>query len=530
MKLTLESIKDRASWQGYHLPDYDPAKIAENTRKAPAWLHFGPGNIFRAFPTVLCQRLIEQGKMDTGIICCSGRSPETIVECLRPHDNLTIAVTMGADGSMDKEIVASVTDSLTMQYDLPRIQQIFEMPCLQMVSFTITEKGYALRGADGELMPAIAADMDRGPDECTEFMPRMAAMCLQRKKACGKPLSMVSMDNCSHNGEKFRSAILEIAGAWLQRGKITAEEYGYLENEIAFPWSMIDKITPRPNAAVEAELQKDGVEDASLFVTSKQSYVAPFVNAEKPQYLVIEDQFPNGRPPLEEAGVIFTTRETVDKVEKMKVSTCLNPLHTALSVFGCLLGYTLICEEMKDADLVNLVRLLGYKEGLPVVTNPGILNPREFLDEVVEQRLPNLFMPDAPQRIAMDTSQKVGVRFGVTVRSYLERGLEPAELVALPLAIAGWMRYLLAVDDTGKEMEVSPDPLKEELQGKLSDIIWNRPESYHGQLKEILSNVSIFGCDLVEAGLSDKIEGYFKEMLAGAGAVRATLHKYTGDK
>ncbi len=96
---------------------------------------------------------------------------------------------------------------------------------------------------------------------------------------------------------------------------------------------MIDKITPRPNESVEAQLTADGVEDVKPFVTTKHTYIAPFVNAEKPQYLVIEDLFPGGRPPLEKAGIIFTNRDTVNRVEQMKVGTCLNPLHTCLALY-----------------------------------------------------------------------------------------------------------------------------------------------------------------------------------------------------
>ena len=106
--------------------------------------------------------------------------------------------------------------------------------------------------------------------------------------------------------------------------------------------------------------------------TAKNTYIAPFINAEAAEYLVVEDKFPNGRMPLEEAGVIFTDRETVNKVEKMKVGTCLNPLHTALAVFGCLLGYELIADEMKDEELRRLVEKIGYDEGLPVVVDPGV--------------------------------------------------------------------------------------------------------------------------------------------------------------
>ena len=163
-----------------------------------------------------------------------------------------------------------------------------------------------------------------------------------------------------------------------------------------------------------------------------------------------------------------------------------------MSVNGCLLGYTKIADEMKDADIVALVTRLGYVEGLPVVTDPGIVSPKAFLDEVVQQRLPNVFMPDDPRRIATDTSQKVGVRFGETIKSYIAAGKDLNSLVSVPLALAGWMRYLLAVNDAGEEMEVSDDPLKEMLQASRGGW-WNDSASYQGQLKPILANANIFG-------------------------------------
>src|SRR5699024_8609956 len=288
---------------------------------------------------------------------------------------------------------------------------------------------------------------------------------------------------------------------------------------------MIDKITPRPHQMVEESLAKDGIEGMAPIVTSRNTYIAAFVNAERPQYLVVEEKFPNGRPPLEKAGVYMTDRETVNKTERMKVTTCLNPLHTAMSVYGCMLGYTLICDEMKDADIVALIKRLGYVEGLPVVVNPGILEPKAFIDAVVEQRLPTPFMPDAPQRIATDTSQKVGIRFGETIKSYIAEGRDLNTLVSIPLAIAGWLRYLLAVDDNGNAFEVSADPLKEDLQAKLAGIEVGKPETYQGQLKAILANASIFGTDLTQTVLADKIEAYFVAELAGVGAVRKTLHE-----
>ena len=143
MKLSLEAIQTGAGWEGYHLPAYDPVLIERNTDEDPRWLHFGPGNIFRIFPALLCQRLIETGSMDTGIVCCEGYDEQVVTRCLRPRDNLTVAVTLDPDGTMEKEVVASVTESLTMALDRERIRELMGKPSLQMVSFTITEKGYS---------------------------------------------------------------------------------------------------------------------------------------------------------------------------------------------------------------------------------------------------------------------------------------------------------------------------------------------------------------------------------------------------
>ena len=263
-----------------------------------------------------------------------------------------------------------------------------------------------------------------------------------------------------------------------------------------------------------------------ILVTGKGTYIAPFVNAEGPQYLVIEDRFPNGRPPLEKAGVYMTDRDTVNRVERMKVTTCLNPLHTALAVYGCLLGYRRISDEMKDRELRALVERIGETEGLPVVTDPGILSPRAFLSELLSVRIPNPYMPDTPQRIATDSSQKVGIRYGETIKAYAARYKSAERLLGIPLAIAGWLRYLLAVDDEGRSFERSPDPMLKSLTEALSGIRLGEPDSVADRLRPILSNENIFGIDLYRAGIGEKIEGYFREELRGRGAVRATLKKY----
>ena len=281
------------------------------------------------------------------------------------------------------------------------------------------------------------------------------------------------------------------------------------------------------NESVAEIINADGIDELAPVITSMKSYVAPFVNAEETEYLVIEDDFPNGRPALEKGGIMFTDRETVDKVEKMKVCTCLNPLHTALAVYGCLLGYDLISKEMEDEDLVSLVRTMGYKEGLPVVINPGILDPKEFIDTVLKVRIPNPFMPDTPQRIATDTSQKLAIRFGETIKAYHKaKDLDVADLKLIPLVQAGWLRYMMGVDDNGEAFELSPDPLAHTVCPVMEQVKLGETKDAEEIIAPLLHNDAIFGVDLYEVGMAPMVVKYFNELIAGPGAVRATLVKY----
>jgi len=531
MRLNDKELTDRAQWEkaGVVLPKFDRGAMIAATGKAPRWVHFGAGNIFRAFPAALAQTMLERGLCDTGIVVAEGYDGEIIDKCFAPLDNLTLLVTLKADGTTEKQVVASVASSYRMDKDLQALRDVFAKPSLQMASFTITEKGYSTRGADGNFLPGISDDMRAGPEAPTSYLGRIAALCHERYARGAQPLAMVSMDNCSHNGDILFAAVEAFALEWVRNGRAEAGFLDYVRDprKMSFPWTMIDKITPRPDDGVRDMLAAAGLEEMQGIVTGKNTYAAPFVNAEETQYLVVEDIFPNGRPALEKTGVLFTQRETVDKVERMKVCTCLNPLHTALAVFGCLLGYTRISEEMKNPDLVKLIEGIGYREGLPVVTDPGVISPREFIDTVINVRLPNPFMPDAPQRIAMDTSQKVGIRFGGTIRAYRDDGnLSVESLTLIPLVLAAWLRYLLGIDDDGKPFTVSPDPLYDSLAPRLSGIALGQKGPFHATLEPILSDAKIFGLDLYEAGLGGRIESYFEELLDGPGAVARTLRKY----
>ncbi len=524
MKLTdlLSGKLNAAEWEakGYELPKFDIETVRRKTYAEPTWVHFGGGNIFRAFPAAILNDALNTGQYDRGVIVAETFDYEVIDKAYAPYGNLSLAVSLCSDGNIQKKVIASVTEALKADpqfNDWQRLVDIFRNPSLQMISFTITEKGYTYNDADlaRGMKPLFA-------------MGKVCALLYERFLAGQLPLTVQSMDNCSHNGDKVRNGIFAYARQWQADGLVPQSFIDYLGNpaKVTFPWSMIDKITPRPHQKVKELLEADGFEDNNYIETQRHTFTAPFVNAEEVQYLVIEDNYTNGRPPLDLGGALYTTRETVDKVETMKVTTCLNPLHTAMSIYGCMLGYTLISAEMHDEDLRPFVQKLGYIEAMPVVTDPGVLNPYEFIGAVINRRLPNPFMPDAPQRIAMDTSQKLPIRFGETIKKYIARGLDMQNLVLIPLTLAGYARYLKGLDDDLRPFDPSPDPMLAELQAIVEPLQVGQPQQDWSPLRQLYSRKDVFGLDLYEAGLGEQIEGMVRELFAGAGAVRATLHKY----
>lgn len=534
MQLNAEGIVDQSEWKrkGFEMPRFDRDAMVKATLASPVWIHFGAGNIFRGFPAMLMQHLLDQGGSQKGIIVGEGFDYEIIDKIYAPHDDISLLVTLKADGSIAKTVVGSVAAAYkcdsSFADEWKKFQDAFASPSLQMVSFTITEKGYGLKGKDGQFFPFIVSDMENGPEgKLASMMSKVTALVYHRFLTGKAKLALCSMDNCSHNGEKLETAVKAIASAWVEKGRCQKGFLTYLDQDVSFPWSMIDKITPRPDAKVKEMLEKDGFTDTAVVVTSKNTYIAPFVNAEEPQYLVIEDDFPNGRPALEKAGVYFTDRDTVNKVEKMKVCTCLNPLHTSLAVFGCLLGYTLIADEMNDPQLKEMVKIIGYREGMPVVVNPGIIDPKAFIDEVVDKRIPNPFMPDTPQRIACDTSQKLPIRFGETIKAYQANpALHLSDLKVIPLVFAGWCRYLMGIDDQGNAFTPSPDPRLAEESAYVASVKLGDKGPFDEVLRPILSDTTLFGVDLYATGLAPLVIRYFTEMVAAPGAVRATLQRY----
>ncbi|WP_249641549.1 MULTISPECIES: mannitol dehydrogenase family protein [unclassified Enterococcus] len=512
------------------LPEITKSQLSQ-AKDQPKWLHFGGGNLFRAFHAEIGQKLANQGELAGGIAVCETFDEAVISQIYQPADNNILEVILHEDGKLEKKLLNVVTSSHFCQPEaaaaFEKVSELFSEKSLQMVTVTITEKGYSLIDNNNEFLTIVKEDFNNGPQRATHTMSIIASLLYRRFQANQAPLALVSTDNFSQNGAKFKQSILTIIEQWVKNQLVPSQLLNYVQDssKITFPYSMIDRITPGPSEAVAEQLTKAGLDGMTIMQTTKGTKIAPFSNTETTYYLVIEDSFPNGRPPLELADVILTNQNAVNAIDEMKVTACLNPLHTAMAIFGCLLGYQSIAREMSDDDIVGLIKGVGYLEGLPMVADTPMINAQKFIDVVIEKRLPNPMIPDTPQRIATDTSQKMSVRYGETIKKYLLKQSDASKLKYIPLTIAAWLRYLLAIDDFGNELQLSPDPLLEDLQKQLEIIAFENSVDVHSALKPILENSSIFGLNLYEAELGARIEKYFAEMIREKGAVRQLLHR-----
>lgn len=529
MKLLHENLSKTEEWDRCEvvLPLYDVKSMVEVTKEAPTWVHFGAGNVFRGLLASLQQRLLNKGVVKTGVIAVEAFDEYVLPKIFAPCDNLSLNVTINGNGTSTKEVIGSIAEAVEGT-DLSRLREIFTADSLQMATFTVTEQGYILKNSEGEYLPEILEDFEHGLEAPKHTISLVTSLLYSRYQAGGKGIALVSMDQCSKNGKKLRMAVLEVAKAWVARGLVSTGFLLYVKSQrrVAFPWTMVDKRTPQPSQEILESLQKIGMEDMNILYTAKGTVTAPFVNGERAQYLVVEERFPNGRPPLEVAGVVFGRRAQVIDAEYMRNSACLLPLYTALSIYSCLLGYETISQGMKDVRLVKLLKCLGYEEGFPTVSEICLVDAKVFLDEVLEQRLPNDLFTEKPEIFLENTSAKMAERFGKTVRSSVAKGQKPSHYVGVPLAIAGWFRYLLAVNDQLEGMVCSADPMLEELQAALSGIVVGEPDSYQGQLQVFLQNRSLFGINLQQSGLIPLIEEMFVDMLSGKQAVGNALGHY----
>lgn len=444
------------------MPRYDRQQLKTRI------VHFGFGAFHRAHQALLTDRVLNAQGGDWGICEISLFSGDRLMSQLRAQNHLYTVLEKGPNGNQPI-VVGAVRECLNAKLDsLAAIIEKFCEPQVAIVSLTITEKGYCIDPATGSLditNPRIVHDLQT-PDE-PHSAPGIIVEALHRRRERGlQPFTVLSCDNIPNNGHVVKNAVLGMAE------KRSPELAKWIHEQVSFPGTMVDRIVP---AATEESLeeiaQQLGVADPCAISCE------PFIQ------WVVEDQFVSGRPQWESAGV-----QMVDDVlpwEQMKLRM-LNGSHSFLAYLGYLAGFQHISDCMQDSAFREAAYGLMLNEQAPTlqITNVDL---NQYATNLLE-RFANPALKHKTWQIAMDGSQKLPQRMLESIRIHLAR---QSEWPLLALGIAGWMRYVSGVDDSGADIDIR-DPLRDKIRA----IVAGSTESE--RVTALLSLHEIFATDLAQ--------------------------------
>ncbi|MDP9767358.1 fructuronate reductase [Kosakonia cowanii] len=441
-------------------PQYDRSQLRSRI------VHFGFGAFHRAHQALLTDRVLNAQGGDWGICEISLFSGDVLMSQLREQEHLYTVLEKGADGNKPI-IIGAVNECLNAKLDtLAAIIEKFCEPQVAIVSLTITEKGYCIDPASGELdltQPRIEHDL-KYPHE-PHSAPGILVEALHRRRERGlPPFTVLSCDNIPDNGHVVKNAVLGMAQT---RSPELAQ---WIAEHVSFPATMVDRIVPAATDESLAEIADViGVFDPCAISCE------PFIQ------WVIEDNFVAGRPAWETAGVQLV--EDVQPWEQMKLRM-LNGSHSFLAYLGYLAGFAHINECMQDAAFQEAARQLMLNEQAPTLRIKGV-NLNAYADSLLE-RFANPALKHRTWQIAMDGSQKLPQRLLDGIRIHLQR---QSDWPLLALGVAGWMRYVSGVDDAGETIDIR-DPLADKIRAIVET------SSSGERVTALLTLKEIFGNDL----------------------------------
>ncbi len=385
-------------------------------------VHFGIGAFHRAHQAWYTDRAMDAGDRDWAICGVSLRSPD-VARQLEPQDGL-YTLTAREGGRQDIRLVGAVREVLFAPDNAGAVVARIAAPECRIVSFTVTEKGYA-RDASGGLDLAAAQ---------AGFYP-LLARALELRMARGLPgITLLSCDNLAGNGTVLRSLVRE----WLAAR--SPEVLGWFDRECTVPSTMIDRIVPRTTAADRAALaDRLGMVDAGAVFTETFSQ------------WVIEDDFASGRPAWEAVGAQMVGDVAPYETAKLRI---LNGAHSLLAYCGLRAGHEFVHEAIADPALRGLADALMREEAPPTIDAPPDLDLAGYADRLVE-RFANPSLRHALPQIAMDGTQKIPQRW-LDTALWLRKHDRAAP--ALRAAMEGWLWHLA----DGRFVD---DPLGPELAG-----------------------------------------------------------------
>ncbi|HZA12168.1 mannitol dehydrogenase family protein [Mycobacterium sp.] len=456
MMLNRETLRD--------LPIDAPSYDRDNIKAGIA--HFGVGGFHRAHQAMYLDRLMNDGVADEWGICGIGVLPadKRMKEALSGQNGLYTLILAHPDGSREPRVIGSIVDYRYAPDDPEAVIELLADPAIRIISLTITEGGYNIRDDNGEFdadNPAVKCDLSGQAPPATVFGLVTAALARRRDRGINSP-TIVSCDNIESNGEVARRAFTSYAELF------DPAVAGWMRDNTRFPNSMVDRITPATTPEVIEQLESEfGVRDAWPVVAE------PFA------MWVLEDDFADGRPPLDKAGVQLV--DDVAPYEAMKLRL-LNAGHQALCYFAYLSGYRLVHEAAHDPVIAEFLSQYWDSEAMPTLER--IRGLEEFKDALLE-RFGNAHVRDTVARLCAESSDRIPKWLLPVVRDNLRAG-GPVRLAAA--TVASWARYAEAVDENGEPIEVVD---------RLADSLIPIARSQRQNPTAFLENHSVFG-DLVD--------------------------------
>lgn len=426
MRLNSDSLHDLDG--RVPVPGYDRAGVR------PGVVHIGVGGFHRAHQAMYLDSLLELGgAADWGIVGAGlMERDEAMRDVLTSQDCLYTLVVQGGDGRWEPRVIGSMIDYVYGPDDPERLLALMADPGVRIVSLTVTEGGYHLNQSTGEFDPSapeVAGDLAgaAGPRSAFGYITQALA---RRRRLGIAPFTVMSCDNIQGNGDVARRMITAFAEL-LDPGLAA-----WIRSDVAFPNSMVDRITPVTRPEHRERLSRDfGIDDGWPVVCE------PFAQ------WVLEDTFVQGRPSLEAVGV--TIVDDVVPYEMMKLRL-LNVGHQAIAYLGWLMGYRYAHEAAADPDLAELLRRYMDREATPTLRPVPGVDLEDYKRDLV-QRFANPGVRDTLARLCAETSDRIPTWLVPVIRHNLDHGGHVAHSA---LIVASWARYAEGVDELGRPIAI----------------------------------------------------------------------------
>lgn len=458
-------------------------------------VHLGLGQFAKAHLACYMDSIMNLGGSGWGIVGASLRS-SAATEVLQPQDNL-FTLTSHSVNKTETRVIGSLSESIALSAG-GREKLLGRMtdPTIDIVSLTVTEQGYYLNTA-GELdfaHPDIQADLST-PDHPITAIGWIVLAAKHRRLAGAPPFTALSLDNLVGNGQVLRRVVLAFAN------RVDSQLATYIESEVAFPSTMVDRIVPALDAdALSATRQNIGMVDEACVLTEVFSQ------------WVIEDRFVSRRPAWEKAGVIFC--DDVTPFENMKLRL-LNGAHSSIAYLGILLGHQTVSDCMHDPTLRTFIESLMRTEIQPEVVPPQGFDLDQYIDQLLD-RFSNPHLRHRCAQIAMDGSLKIPQRLLPVLEERLLMGLCVRHLV---FALAAWMTFV-------QQQAPLQDPLEARLKALVRGSSVNKNSINENSINESSIN------ERSDAGLVSELlmsSGIFSKGLQDSPILHLQLTAAVGD-